>query len=59
MPSKIREEQYDRMERRVDNHDHRIGALEVTVRVHVGEHERSKIGRPLAQVSKFGLLASC
>ena len=41
MPSKMREEQYDLMERRVENHDRRIGALEVTVRDHVGEHERS------------------
>jgi len=41
MPAKIREELYDRMERRVENHDHRIGALEVKVRDHVGEHGRS------------------
>jgi len=41
MPSKIREEQYDRMERRVENHDHRIGALEVKIRDRVGGHERS------------------
>ena len=41
MPSKIREEQYDRMERRVENHDQRIGALEVRVRDRVGGHERS------------------
>jgi len=41
MPSKIGEEQYDRMERRVENHDHRVGALDVKIRDHVGEHERS------------------
>lgn len=41
MPSKMREEQYDRMEMRIDNHDHGIDALEFTVRDHVGEHDRS------------------
>jgi len=41
MPSKMREEQYDRMERRVENHGQRIGALEVKIRDRVGGHERS------------------
>ncbi|MBM4252930.1 MAG: hypothetical protein FJ146_13240 [Deltaproteobacteria bacterium] len=40
-PSKLREEQYDRMELKVETHDHRNGALVVTVRDHVVEHERS------------------
>ena len=37
-PSKIREEQFDQMELKVDQHDHRIAALEVTVQEHLGEN---------------------
>ena len=36
-PSKIREEQFDQMELKVDQHDHRIAALEVTVQEHLGD----------------------
>ena len=36
-PSKMREEQFDQMELKVDQHDHRIAALEVTVQEHLGD----------------------
>ena len=39
MPSKQREEQFDQIEDRVEQHDHRIGALEVSVKDHLAEHE--------------------
>ena len=39
MPSKQREEQFDQIEDRVEQHDHRIGALEVSVKDHLAEHD--------------------
>ena len=39
MPSKQREGQFDQIEDRVEQHDHRIGALEVSVKDHLAEHE--------------------
>jgi len=39
MPSKKREEQFDQIEDRVEQHDHRIGVLEVSVKDHLAEHE--------------------
>ena len=39
MPSKQREEQFDTIEDRVEQHDHRIGALEVSVKDHLAEHD--------------------
>ena len=37
-PSKMREEQFDQMELKVDQHDHRIAALEDAVQEHLGEN---------------------
>ena len=37
-PSKMREEQFDQMEHKVDQHDHRIAALEDLVQDHLSEH---------------------
>ena len=39
-PAKKREERFDQMEHRGERHDHRIGALEVTVKEHLAEHDR-------------------
>ena len=40
-PSKMREEQFDRMEHRVEQHDGRISALEMTVKDHLDEQHRT------------------
>ena len=40
-PSKMREEQFYRMEHRVEQHDGRISALEMTVKDHLDEQHRT------------------
>jgi hypothetical protein len=39
-PSEMREEQFDRMEHRVEQHDSRISTLEMTVKDHLDELRR-------------------
>lgn len=39
-PVKKREERFGQTERRVENHDHRISLLDVTVKDRVVEHDR-------------------